>query len=109
MSAFSERAPSLRGLTRGARQARAPLREGPYDAIHFFSKGKNMGTLFLYSIYSVPRRFASSGSSIFFNSQMFAEMNSGVKKKNNDMEFNSIAQPNNWMKIPVSIGLRAYL
>ena len=66
-----------------------------------------MGVLFLYSRYSWPSRFASSGSSIAFNSHTFKTTKSGVNMKAKLKDPINIPKPNKSMNAPESIGFLA--
>lgn len=67
-----------------------------------------MGVLFLYSRYSSPSRFASSGSSIAFNSQTFKPIKRGVNMKVKLKDRINIPKPNRSMNTPESIGFLAW-
>jgi len=77
-----------------------------YRSFFFFtlSHGVNMGTLFLYPLYSLPKRFSSSCSSTAFNSSTLSTIKIGVNMKTKDTELNKIPSPNSRMNTPVSIG-----
>ena len=53
-----------------------------------------MGVFFLYSKYSLPNLFSSSGSSIVFNSKILTEIKRGLNIKIIEIEFNKVPTPN---------------
>ena len=75
-----------------------------YFLVPTFNPGINIGTFFLYSIYSFPSRFSSSGSSIAFNSHAFSRTKRGVKMKVRVIDLNKMLNPNSAIDIPVTIG-----
>jgi hypothetical protein len=69
--------------------------------------GINIGVRFLYSTYSLPSRFTSSGSSIAFNSQKLNQIKSGVNRKTRETDLSRTPKPNSRMNTPVIIGFLA--
>lgn len=63
-----------------------------------------MGVRSLYSEYSFPKRFISSGSSIYLNSRMLINTNSGVMMKVSDIDPNKMPIPAITINKPVIIG-----
>lgn len=86
-------------------------------AFHFdrgLNPGRNIGVCLRYSMYSSPRRFISSGSSICFSSHTLINTKSGVKIHTSDTELIPNPTPNKKQedtsehripRIPIGTGL----